>query len=364
VTTTPRDAAAAASSERRPAKLDVVVVGAGQAGLAMGGALARRGLSFVILERAPAVGQAWRERWDSLVLFTPARYSGLPGMPFPGDPDHYPTRNEVVAYLERYAERFALPVVLGAGVDSVTARDGGYLVAAGDAEYEADQVVVATGPFQVPAVPAAADRLGPGVVQMHSTGYRGPADLPAGKALVVGGGNTGVQIAEELSRTHDTHLAVGSRQTPLPQRLLRRDLFWWLTRLRLMRATADSPIGRRMKGREVLVGSSPRRLRRRHGVRLHGRVTDASDGSVVFADGSSLRVDGVVWATGYRLDHDWLHVPKGRDGALAHRRGVTESPGLYLLGMSWQHTRGSALLGWVAEDAEFIAERIAARRAA
>jgi putative flavoprotein involved in K+ transport len=364
MTTTPPGAAAAASSRRRPARLDVVVVGAGQAGLAMGYFLARRGLSFLILERAPAVGQAWRERWDSLVLFTPARYSALPGMPFPGDPDHYPTRDEVISYLERYAERFELPVALGAGVASVRPRDGGYVVAAGETEYEADQVVVATGPFQVPHVPAAAERIGPDVVQMHSTGYRGPADLPAGTVLVVGGGNTGVQIAEELSRTHDAHLAVGSRQTPLPQRLLGRDLFWWLNRLRLMRVTASSPIGRRMKGRDVLVGSSPRRLRRRHGVELHPRVTGASDGSVAFADGSALRVDGVVWATGYRLDHDWLHVPKGEDGALAHRRGVTESPGLYLLGMSWQHTRGSALLGWVAEDAEFIAERIAARRAA
>ena len=363
MTSTP-GAADAASSDRRPDSLDVIVVGAGQAGLAMGHALARRGLRFLIIERAPAVGQAWRERWNSLVLFTPARYSALPGMPFPGDADHYPTRDEVISYLERYAERFELPVALGRGVDSVRPRDDGYVVAAGEVEYEADEVVVATGPFQVPRVPAAAERLGLGVVQMHSTGYRGPADLPAGTALVVGGGNTGVQIAEELSRTHEAHLAVGSRQTPLPQRLLGRDLFWWLTRLRLMRATVDSRIGRRMRGREVLVGSSPGRLRRRHGVELHPRVTGASEGSVAFADGSALRVDGVVWATGFRLDHDWLHVPRRDDGALAHRRGVTEWPGLYLLGMSWQHTRGSALLGWVAEDAEFIAERIAARRAA
>jgi putative flavoprotein involved in K+ transport len=344
------------------ARLDVIVVGAGQAGLAMGYFLARRGLRFLILDRAPAVGQAWRERWDSLVLFTPARYSALPGMPFPGDPDHYPTRDEVIAYLERYAERFALPLALGSGVDSVTPRDGGYVVVAGEQQYEADQVVVASGPFQAPRVPPAAERLGPGVVQMHSTGYRGPADLPAGTALVVGGGNTGVQIAEELSRTRETHLALGSRQTPLPQRLLGRDIFWWLTRLRLMRATADSRIGRRMRGRDVLLGSSPRRLGRRHRVELHARVTDASEGRVAFADGSWLRVEGVVWATGYRLDHGWIDVPK-EDGAIVHRRGVTESPGLYLLGMSWQHTRGSALLGWVAQDAAFIADRIAAHSA-
>jgi putative flavoprotein involved in K+ transport len=362
MTTSPHRPAAA--SERRPARLDVIVVGAGQAGLAMGHLLAERGLRFLILEGASAVGSAWRGRWDSLVLFTPARYSGLPGLPFPGDPDRYPARDEVVGYLEGYAERFALPLALDSRVDAITSRDGGYAVAAGEAEYEADQVVVATGPFPVPRVPAFADRLAPEVVQMHSTGYRGPRDLPAGPVLVVGGGNTGFQIAEELARTHEVHLAVGSRQTPLPQRLLGRDLFWWLTRLRLMTRTVDSRIGRRMKDRDVLVGSSPRRLRRRHGVSLHPRATDASGRRVVFADGTELRPEAVVWATGFRLDQDWIHVPKGPDGTIPHRRGVTGSPGLYLLGLSWQHTRGSALLGWVEDDARFIAERIAARRAA
>ncbi|HSI30568.1 MAG TPA: NAD(P)/FAD-dependent oxidoreductase [Miltoncostaeaceae bacterium] len=355
--------ASSPSDGPRP-RFDVIVLGAGQAGLAMGYFLARRGLRFLILERASAVGPAWRERWDSLVLFTPARFSGLPGLPFPGDPDHHPTRDEVVAYLERYAERFRLPIAFDRRVDSVAARDGRYVVRAGDVEYEADQVVVATGPFQVPRLPDFAERLSPDVVQMHSTGYRRPGDLPAGRALVVGGGNTGVQIAHELTSTHDVHLALGSRQMPLPQRLLGRDLFWWLTKLRLMAATVDSRVGRRMRSRDTLVGSSPRRLRRRHAVKIHPRAIDAAGSSIAFADGTTLELDVVIWATGYRLDQAWLRVPKGPDGTIAHRRGITDAPGLYLLGLTWQHTRGSALLGWVAEDAEFIAEEIAVWRAA
>jgi putative flavoprotein involved in K+ transport len=352
----------AGPTEHPPRSYDVIVVGAGQAGLAMGYYLSRQGLRFLILDAAAAVGAAWHERWDSLVLFTPARYSGLPGLPFPGDRDHYPRRDEVIAYLERYAERFRLPIALDSPVTSISPRDGRYAVVAGGVEYEADQVVVATGPFQVPWVPPIAEDLAPDVVQMHSTGYRSPRDVPAGPVLVVGGGNTGFQIAEELSRTHDVHLSIGSRQPPLPQRFLGRDLFWWLTALGLMRVTVDSPLGRRMKGRDTLVGSSPRKLGRR-GVTIQPRAVGTSGNTVTFADGTDLRVVAVIWATGYRLDLSWIDVPKGADGTIPHRRGVTSSPGLYLLGLSWLQTRGSALIGWVGGDAELVARRIAERRA-
>jgi putative flavoprotein involved in K+ transport len=220
----------------------------------------------------------------------------------------------------------------------------------------ADQVVVATGPFQTPYVPELATRLAPEVFQAHSTGYRKPGDLPEGTALVVGGGNTGYQIAKELSATHEVHLSVGSRQKPLPQRLLGRDLFWWLTKSRLLGTTVDSRLGRRLSQRDALIGSSPRELRRRHGVELRTRATDASGHTVRFADGSELEVGAVIWATGYRPDHSWIDAPIfDPSGRVRHRRGVTDVPGLYFLGLTWQHTRGSALLGWVREDAAFIA---------
>jgi putative flavoprotein involved in K+ transport len=339
-------------------RYEVVVVGAGQAGLAAGYYLAHQGRRFTILEAGPSVATAWRERWDSLLLFTPRRYDGLPGLAFPGDPDGYPTRDEVIEYLEEYARRFELPIELDSPVRSLSAADGGFSLELDDRSIEAEQVVVATGPFQAPRVPALADGLAPEVVHVHSTGYRRPDDLPPGTVLVVGGGNTGFQIAKELSATRRVHLAVGSRQTPLPQRLLGRDLFWWLTKLGLLEKTVDSRLGRRARNRDTLIGSSPREVKR-YGVDLRPRAVEASGRTVGFADGSRLDVDAVIWATGYRPDYSWIDLPVlDEQGRLRHRRGVTDVPGLYFLGLSWQHTRGSALLGWVKDDAEFVAGKI------
>jgi putative flavoprotein involved in K+ transport len=296
------------------------------------------------------------------VLFTPRRYDALPGLAFPGDPDGYPGRDEVIGYLEAYALTFELPIRFRSRVRALRANDGGFVLELDDdTRVEADQVVVATGPFHEPVIPAVADGLAPEVFQAHSASYQTPAVVPAGTVLVVGGGNTGYQIAKELSATHAVHLAVGSRQTPLPQRLLGRDLFWWLTRLGLLDKTVDSRFGRRARNRDTLIGSSPRELERRFGVGLRPRVAGASGRAVRFADDSELMVDAVIWATGYRPDHSWIDLDlTDADGRLRHERGVSDIPGLYFLGLSWQHTRGSALLGWVKDDAEFIAGRVEA----
>ena len=197
---------------------------------------------------------------------------------------------------------------------------------------EADQVVVATGPFQVPNVPAFAGDLAPDVVQMHSTGYGRPSDVPDGTVVVIGGGNTGFQIATELSATHTVHLAIGSRQTPLPQRVIGRDLFWWLTKTGLIKKTVESRIGRRARDRDVLIGSSTRDVKR-HGVEVKPRVVGASGSAVKFEDGSELDVDAVIWATGYGSDYGWIDLPVfDQNGHVLHRRGVTDYPGLYFLG--------------------------------
>ena len=222
--------------------------------------------------------------------------------------------------------------------------------------------MIATGPFHVPRVPAIAARLAPEIVQLHSSAYRTPLDVTSGPVLVVGGGNTGFQIAEELARTHEVHLSIGSRQTPLPQRILGRDLFRYLEATGLMGKSIESRIGRRMRDRETLIGSSPRAARRRHGIELRPRTVDASADEVHFDDRSRISPGAVIWATGFGLDHTFVHVPVFDEGGrLAHRRGVTAAPGLYFLGLPWQYTRGSALLGWVKADAEHIAERISAR---
>jgi putative flavoprotein involved in K+ transport len=342
--------------------VEVAVIGAGQAGFAMGYFLIRQGRRFVILERAAEIAPAWRERWDSLTLFTPRPYSALPDLPFPGDPDGYPTRDEVIAYLDRYAETFDLPIELNSEAKKLELGDDGrFRLELNDRTITADQVVVATGPFQTPYVPKLAERLADDVFQTHAVGYRRPDEVPPGTVLVVGGGNTGFQIAEELSATHKVVLSIGTRQTPLPQRLLGRDLFWWLTKARILDKSVETRLGQRLSTRETLIGSSARELKRRYGVELKPRAVDAVGRAVRFEDGSELEVDAVIWATGYRPDYSWIKLPVfDDDGRLRHRRGVTDVPGLYFLGLTWQHTRGSALIGWVKDDAEFIAERIAA----
>jgi putative flavoprotein involved in K+ transport len=327
----------------------------------MGYLLAPRGLRFVILERSDSVAAAWRERWDSLTLFTPRRYSALPGLAFSGDPDGYPTRDEVIDYLERYTQTFELPIELKSNVRNLSREDERFVLDLDGRTLTAEQVVVATGPFQTPYIPGLAEDLNPDIWQAHSTRYRRPGDVPEGTVLVIGGGNTGFQIAKELSTTHKVVLSVGSRQKPLPQRLAGRDLFWWLTKTGLIHKTVDSRLGRRLKDRDTLIGSSPRELRRRYDVELKPRAVAASGRTVRFEDESEVEVDAVIWATGYRPDYSWIHLPiLDSTGRARHRRGVTDAPGLFFLGLTWQHTRGSALIGWVQDDAEFIAERIAA----
>jgi putative flavoprotein involved in K+ transport len=342
--------------------LDVVVVGGSQAGLAMAWHLAQQGLRFVVLEAGSQLGHVWRSRWDSLKLFTPAQYDNLPGMAFPAPADTYPAKDPVADYLQAYAAAFDLPVRLNAKVTELRRLDdGSFQVRTADAAYQARQVVVATGPFQVPFVPPQAKGLDPSVTQLHSADYHNPQSLPEGPVLVVGGGNSGFQIAEELAATRTVDLSIATTYPMLPQRRAGQDLFWWLTRLGLLRVTVTSRPGRRMSRRDFVIGTNRKRLERA-GVRFRPRLVDAEGRTVRFADHRLLEDVGVVvWATGYRSDYGWIQIPGlVREGHVMHRRGVTEIPGLYFLGLSWQHTRGSALLGFVNDDATFLADRIQA----
>jgi putative flavoprotein involved in K+ transport len=345
--------------------LDVLVIGGGQAGLAIGYHLAQRGLNFAIVDAGSEVGHIWRSRWDSLKLFTAGQFNHLPGMDFPAEPDTYAGKDDVADYLGDYAERFLLPMRLKTTVTRLTKAGDDFLAETTGGPIRAAQVVVATGPFQVPFIPAPADDLDPGLTQLHSASYRSPGDLPEGRVLVVGAANSGQQIALELSQSRDVEIAVGQKLPTLPQRFLGRDLWWWLTTLRIARVRVSSRLGQRLSQRDVVIGGGLKELRR-NGVGVRPRVEAAAGRTITFDGGDAADYDGIVWATGYRTDHAWIDVPDAFDHAskIRHVRGVTSAPGLYLLGMTWQHTRTSALLGWVGQDAAYIAERVDASRSA
>ena len=345
----------------------VIIVGAGQAGLAMGHALARSGLKpqvdFTIIDADPTADRSWNRRWHSLRLFTPALHSSLPGAPFPGSPSRYPRTDEVSDYLESYANQFGLAPKWGTRADAVRANPHGHglTLVTNFGEVTTHNVVAATGPFAEPNLPSFAPRVRVDGKDLHSHSYTHPKQLPDGPVLIVGAGNTGRQLARELAGSHQVTLAGGTPQLELPQRLLGVDIFSWMSATGVLRIPARSALGRRLSRREVVIGESLESLRS-VGVRLKPRVVEATGSTFYHEDGDATVAHSVLWATGYRPGFGWLpEETRGRDGAIAQRRGETSIPGLYVLGLPWMHTRSSALLGGVGRDAARIARMIGRR---
>jgi putative flavoprotein involved in K+ transport len=288
----------------------------------------------------------------------------LPGLVFPGDPYHYPAKDEVADYLESYAAHFGLRVELGQRVERVASEGTGYVVDTGSASWMAESVVIAAGPYQLPNVPSFADALAPEVFQLRSSDYHNPAQIPDGPVLVVGALASGCQIAEDLLEAgRSVTLSVGSQ--PLlspPHRILGRDVYWWGTRTHYIELTIDSRLGQWVARQPPPAPGTSTRRARRKGAVLVARTVSASGTGVRLADGKTLEVNNVVWATGYRSDYRWVELDVFDEaGHPQHRRGVTAAPGLYFLGLSWQHTAGSALIGWVGRDAAFLASHIRGR---
>lgn len=356
---------ASAMSERH----DVVVVGGGQAGLAASHHLSRSGIEHVVLDASATVGDAWRERWDSLRLFTPAMIDGLPGLPFPAPPGTLPAKDAMADYLAAYAAANRAPVQGGVRVDTLERADGGYALAAGERRLWAPEVVVATGFLTAPHVPEFASALDPSIAHVHSGAYRSPDGLPGRSVLLVGAGNSGVEIGLELAHAGRT-VTLAGRTTFLPRPLQAGGgrLFFPFARRAMTLAT---PLGRRMRDRMGAHGSAPViRVRAadldRAGVQRAGRVDGVREGRPVLADGRVLDVDAVVWCTGFRPAFDWIRLPVfGPGGLPRHDRGlVPAAPGLSFVGLPFQTGFLSPLVGGVGADAGEIVSGIARRLAA
>jgi putative flavoprotein involved in K+ transport len=336
------------------------VVGAGQAGLGTAYRLQRLGVRDVLVVDGGEVGQSWLDRWDSLQLFTPRRFSQLPGLRFPPGPTPTPSRAEMAGYLRDYARRWGLPVRTGTPVGRLSHTGDRFTAETPAGHIEARHVVVASGAFRRPHVPAAARDLA--VPQLHSADYRRPSDVPPGRVLVVGGGNSAAQLAVELSVTHDVTVASGREPRYLPAWVLGVSLFDWLLVSGVLNADRDRPVTRRARARgDAVVGRELDRLRRRGVLRvLPHRVVSGAGTRVGLSDGSDLEVASVLWCTGFAPGTGWVDVPGALDddGAPRHDRGASPVPGLHWMGLPWQTRLNSALVDGVDRDARRTASRI------
>jgi putative flavoprotein involved in K+ transport len=354
-------------------RYETMIIGGGQAGLSVGHYLKKKGHSFVILDASERVGDSWRNRWDSLRLYSPAMRDGLPGMRFPAPRTTYPTKDEMGDYLEAYAVRFELPVQSGASVDMLTKEGGRYAASAGDQRFEADNVVVATGVFRKPYTPEFASELAPSITQLHSNDYRNLSQLRDGPVLVVGAAHSGSDIAYEASGSHDVILSgTDTGQIPVPIES-RRGRFGF--RLLVFAGThvinVDTPIGRKARPHIRHGGGPLLRYRRKDlaaaGVeRVLARTVGVERGLPVLDDGRVVDVRNVVWCTGFRPDFSWIRLPLelDEDGFPLQYRGVAESsPGLYFAGLPFLHSFASMLVAGSSRDAKRVARHILTNRA-
>lgn len=355
-------------------RIETVVVGGGQAGLATGYYLQARDRDFVILDAGDRVGDPWRARWDSLRAHTPARFDGLPGMDFPAPPFSHPTKDEVADYLEAYADRFELPVELGVRVEELTRNGTGFLVSAGERQYVADNVVVAMASYQVPTVPDFADELDDDLVQLHTADYRHPDQLVDGDVLVVGAGNSGAEIAMDVAPDHETWLS-GPDIGHVPFRI---DSWFgrhlgapFVLRVLFHRVlSTSSPVGRRVRPKLLHRGAPVVRVKpsdlAEAGVERVPRTTGVRDGRPVVGDDRAFDVENVIWCTGFRPDFSWIDVPvfdgQPHPKEPVHERGVVpDAPGLYFVGLFFLHALSSSLLTGVDRDARYVVDHLASR---
>ncbi len=336
---------------------DVVIVGAGQAGIAMGYYLKREGISFILLDSNKRIGDSWRQRYDSLVLFTSRKYSSLPELRMNGSSEEFPTKDEMADYLEQYLSHFGIPLKLNTSVVNIKKNHETFEIESNHGIIVANQVVIATGPFQKPFIPPVTVNKEDKLFQIHSSTYRSPKQLSKGSVLVVGGGNSGAQIAVELAHKSNVTLAVGHPFKFLPLRFLGVSIFYWLDLFGLLFAGVDTKKGSWFRKRkDPIFGFKLKTLLANHKINLKPRVVRVEGNEVLFEDNSVQSFENIVWSTGFFPSYDFIRI----DGATSpsgkpiQERGISPIKGLYYIGLPWQYQRGSALICGVGPDAEYL----------
>lgn len=342
--------------------LDFVIIGAAQAGLSIAYELKQRGYTFLILDKEEEIGASWLNRWDSLKLFTPAEFNNLKGFEFPAPKGSYPDKYEVADYFKRYVEHFNFPVQLNTLVTEVKKEKDIFEIFHSQGKTMARNLVVATGPFHIPYTPRFAENISDDVVQFHSNYYENPDQLQDGKSLVVGDGDSGFQILNEISEaTHKTVYFSGNTSVQtLPQEFLGKTLWWWFTKTGFLSICKDSWLGQKIiNSRQPIIGTDVKEIISRENVECVGFAQNADD-DVIETEKKKLKdVKNIVWATGYRPNFEWIKgLELDKNAYPIHERGVSHMKGLYFIGLPWLHTRASATLGGVKEDAEYIANHI------
>ncbi|MGE1014553.1 oxidoreductase [Bacillus wiedmannii] len=341
--------------------LDAIIVGAGQAGLTMGYYLKQEGYNFLLLEAGNRIGDSWRNRYDSLQLFTPREYSSLPGMIVKGEGKGFPCKDEMATYLEEYARYFKLPVQLQTEVLKIKKEKEIFKLHTPTEILQAKKVVIATGGFQQPYIPSFSQHLLSHVFQIHSSQYKSPSQIPKGNVLVVGGGNSGMQIAVELAKTHEVTMSISHPLTFLPLRLFRKSIFYWLEKLGLLYAEVNTKRGKWFqKRKDPIFGFEGKELIRNGAIKLEEKVVSASENNIMFQNGGTYSAESIIWSTGFIQNYKWIELEKAvnENGFPNHVKGISPVRGLYYIGLPWQSQRGSALICGVGKDASYLLSEI------
>ncbi|MBG9546929.1 flavin-containing monooxygenase [Cytobacillus firmus] len=346
-------------------KYEAVIIGGGQAGLAMGYFLKKEKLSFVIIEKNGNVGDSWRQRYNSLVLFTPRQYSSLPGLQMRGPSEDFPTKDDIADYLNDYVKHFDLPVMLNTNVTQLNKLpDSSFIIETNRGIIKAQQVIIAAGAFQKPYIPPLS-KDGTGAFQLHSSEYRSPEEVPGGEVLIVGGGNSGAQLAVELAKDRKVTIAVGHRMKILPLTILGKSIFYWLEKLGLLFAGTDTIKGSWFqKQKDPIFGKELKTLIQNKKVDVKPKVLHVSGTEVLFGDGTQRNFESIIWSTGFVPSYEWIRIEDvvSDEGKPIHKRGITGIKGLYFIGLPWQYQRGSALICGVGKDAEYLLSAVLSNR--